>query len=102
MNERLTKLTKQMQDAMAEINAIFPVLSVTIEPNSMRVLLRNEEDIVNCFGGYVRVPFANSDYYSSEVYTTLNGVKFNTYSEIKVPEGVSKVVVANPPEREAV
>ena len=102
MNDRLNELTKQIQDAIAEIGTILPVILITDIDNTICFLLSDEEAISDNFSGYFRAPVKlGSDRFNSEVYVTLNGMKFHTYSEIKVPAGVDRICVANP-ERMAV
>ena len=97
MNERLNELTKQIQDAIAEIGAMFPVISVsTNKDQGLCFLLLDERDIANNFPGYFRVPMEDSTNYESEVYATSGGAKFYTFSGISVPAGCIKIVVANP------
>ena len=95
MNDRLNELTKQIQDAIAEIKETLPVIG---DGSDWFQLL--EEDFYEHFQSYFRKPIV-SDYYRSEVYTTINGVMFCAVSRIEMPAGVDKVCVANP-EREAV
>ena len=98
MNDRLNELTKQIQDAIDEIGTMFPVISVsTNKDQGLRFLLLDERDIADNFPGYIRVPLPRgSDRFNSEVYVTLNGMKFHTYSELEAPAGYDKVVVAQP------
>ena len=102
MNDRLNELTKQIQDAIAEIGTMFPVISVSMNKDQgLRFLLLDERDIADNFPGYIRVPMDDSTHYNSEVYATSGGAKFYTFSVLPVPAGCIKIVVANP-ERMAV
>ena len=103
MNDRLNELTKQIQDAIAEIKAILPVIGISSDSTGrLMFLVRDDEDIAKNFPGYFRGPVkSGSDHFRSELYATVNGVKFHTYSKLPVPAGYDMVCVANP-EREAV
>ena len=102
MNDRLAGLIDQLRDTMSEIREIVPVLRIYVDPFEIEILVQDEKAITEGFSGYIRVPLTDSVYnFNSEVYTTINGATFHTYSELPVPPGFSKVVVANP-EREAV
>ena len=95
--DRLAELAKQIQDAIAEIGAMFPVISVSMNKDQgLRFLLLDERDIANNFPGYFRVPMDDSVDFKSEVYATSGGAKFYTYSELEAPAGYDKVVVAQP------
>ena len=100
MNDRLSELselTKQIQDAVAEIGTILPVIRITNLGDTTCFLLSEEGDIADNFACYFRAPLKNgSDRFNSEVYATLNGIKLHTYSEIRVPAGCEMVCVANP------
>ena len=90
MNERLNELTKQIQDAIAEIKEMLPVINAGDGPKWFQLM---EDDFYENFPSYFRVPF--SDEYS-EVRATFNGIQFMALSKTMLPVGVDRICVANP------
>ena len=101
MNDRLSELTKQIQDAIGEIKTIIPTIRLFVTGGEqLCFLVSDERDIASNFPGYFRVPIEDV-LFNSEVHASSNGVLFHTYSKLPVPAGVSRICVACP-EREAV